>query len=131
LTEASKGLSLSAPFQSVLYSSFFLPLSLCAESPLTCGQGIFCFCPLAYGPSERSLEINTHLEKIFLKILNFPLDNQIPLCYNTDTKRKRVIEMEKEKTTIEELKEMPRNDGWETTPTIGENENWTGEVEKW
>ena len=37
----------------------------------------------------------------------------------------------KKETTIEELKEMPHNDGWEQIPTIGENENWTGEVEKW
>lgn len=36
-----------------------------------------------------------------------------------------------EPKTIEELKEMPRNDGYEPIPTIGENENWTGFVEKW
>ena len=30
---------------------------------------------------------------------------------------------------IEELKEMPRNDGYQPIPTIGENENWPGVVE--
>ncbi len=39
--------------------------------------------------------------------------------------------MKNEKDTIGELKEMPREDGWEPIPTIGENEGWTGEVEQW
>lgn len=33
------------------------------------------------------------------------------------------------KDTIEEIKEMPREDGWDEIPTIGELENWSGEVE--
>lgn len=33
--------------------------------------------------------------------------------------------------TIEELKEMPRNDGWGELPTIGEIEGWPGQVENW
>ena len=32
---------------------------------------------------------------------------------------------------IEEIKEMPRNDGWEPIPTIGENEGWLGGIEEW
>lgn len=29
--------------------------------------------------------------------------------------------------TIEELKEMPNEDGWDELPTIGEIEGWGGE----
>lgn len=39
--------------------------------------------------------------------------------------------MKNEKGTIGELKDMPREDGWEPIPTIGEIEGWTGEVEEW
>lgn len=33
-----------------------------------------------------------------------------------------------ENKTIEELNEMPCGDGWGHIPTIGENENWSGEM---
>ena len=33
--------------------------------------------------------------------------------------------------TIEELKEMPRNDGYNPIPTIGETEGMMGEIERW
>ena len=37
----------------------------------------------------------------------------------------------REKRTIEEIKEMPRNDGWGKPRTIGEAEGWSGQVENW
>ena len=39
--------------------------------------------------------------------------------------------MEERKETIEELKEMPRNDGRGKVPTIGETEGWSDQVENW
>ena len=39
--------------------------------------------------------------------------------------------MEERKETIEEIKEMPRNDGWGEPRTIGEVEGWSGQVENW
>ena len=37
----------------------------------------------------------------------------------------------KDYQTIEDIKEMPRNDGWGKTPTIDEIENWPGKIERW
>ena len=34
-------------------------------------------------------------------------------------------------TTIEELKEMPNGDDWGEEMTIGQLEDWPGEVEDW
>jgi hypothetical protein len=39
--------------------------------------------------------------------------------------------MDKEAKTIGELKEMPKNDGWEEPQTIGESEGWMGTIEEW
>lgn len=39
--------------------------------------------------------------------------------------------MDYETKTIGELKEMPRNDGWEGVPTVSEAEGWDGIVEQW
>ena len=33
--------------------------------------------------------------------------------------------------TIEEIKEMPSEDGYDNIPTIGEVENWSGYEEDW
>ena len=33
--------------------------------------------------------------------------------------------------TIEEVKEMPRNDGYNPIPTVGETEGMMGEIERW
>ena len=33
--------------------------------------------------------------------------------------------------TIETIKSMPREDGYDEIPTIGENENWSGKIEDW
>ena len=52
------------------------------------------------------------------------------VCYNKVTKNKGGRKMDTA-TTIEELKEMPNGDDWGEEMTIGQLEDWPGEVEDW
>lgn len=48
------------------------------------------------------------------------------MCYNNYSKGE--IKMKKQPETIEELKEMPKDDGYEKPKTIGELEGMLGEI---